>query len=309
MKIDNFALTMFQTCPAKYQLRIMEHWTSRRKSAALGFGGALHEGLAAWYKTGDKIKSLQAIDEAWPAGLPVDDWRTKEKCLQVMVDYIKQWPKESFEVIGYPEVPMIENTFTLETGIYLRCQACLAVDVSDVWDESCSNCEIPKEKIEYGGIFDGLVNFGTQAFVFEHKTTSMMGDYYFNQFRPNNQITGYIWAGRQLSGQPVTGAIINAIGIYRVGATKFRREITTRTDDDIKHWLLNVHATCEMIKDAERKQFFPWHTGSCTMYGKCEFHDVHVLGTEREQKMWLDQQFMKKPWDFEHRDEEAPVSA
>lgn len=305
MKIDNFALTMFQTCPAKYWLRMREHWTSRRKSAALGFGGALHEGLAAWYKTGDRAAALVAINDSWPGDLPIDDWRTKEKCLSVMIDYMKHYPQESFKIIGYPEAPMIENTFTLDTGMFLKCKECQDADQSVPWESECTNCGSPlqKEPIEYGGIFDGLVQFGPSCFIFEHKTTSQMGDYYFNQFRPNNQVTGYVWAGGLLSGQPVGGAIINAIGIYRVGATKFRREITTRTEEDIKHWLMNVYSTCQQIQDCELRGFFPQYTGSCTMYGKCEFHDVHVLGTHTEQERWLEQQYVKKPWNYEHRDD------
>lgn len=307
MKIDNFALTMFQTCPAKYFLRIRGDWTSRRKSAALGFGGALHAGLAVWYKTGDKVAALKAIDEAWPQGLPIDDWRTKEKCLQTMVDYLRTYPQESFQIVGYPEAPMVENTFTLPTGMTLKCRQCGDADESLPWENVCTNCgpEGHKEPIEYGGIFDGLVRFGPQLFVFEHKTTSQLGDYYFNQFRPNNQVTGYVWAGQQLSGDSVGGAIINAIGIYKSSATKLRREITTRTMEDIKDWLINVHATCQQIQDCELRGVWPKHTGSCTMYGKCEFHDVHVLGTATEQERWLTQQYVKQPWDYEHRDEEA----
>jgi PD-(D/E)XK nuclease superfamily protein len=307
LKIDNFALTMFQTCPAKYFLRMREDWTSRRKSAALGFGGALHEGLAEWYRTGDKLKSLQAIDVAWPGNLPIDDWRTKEKCLQVMVDYMKTYPQESFKIVGYPDAPMIENTFTLPTGMFLQCKRCQDGDTSLPWEEECNSCGVARELIEYGGIFDGLVEFGPNMYVLEHKTTSMLGSpphaYYFNQFRPNNQVTGYVWAGGILSGQPVGGAFINAIGINKSSPTKFARNITTRTVDDLKKWLINVRATCQQIQDCELRGIWPMYTGSCTMFGKCEFHDVHVLGTEREQQMWLEQQFVKQPWSYEHRDE------
>jgi hypothetical protein len=227
-----------------------------------------------------------------------------------MVDYMKHHPTETFKIIGYPEAPMIENTFTLDTGMTLQCRECGTADTSLPWESECANCGSAelKEPIEYGGIFDGLVQFGANLYVFEHKTTSQMGDYYFNQFRPNNQITGYVWAGGLLSGQPVGGAIVNAIGIYRVGATKFRREITTRTQDDLKHWLLNVRATCQQIQDCELRGFWPLYTGSCTMYGKCEYHDVHVLGTQIEQEKWLEQQYVKKPWSYEHRDE-VPAEA
>jgi len=281
MKIDNFALTMFQTCPAKYFLRMHEGWTTKRKSGALGFGGALHEGLATWYKTHDKQEAILAIDAAWPLNLPIEDWRTKEKCVTVMLDYMRHYPLETFKIIGAPEAPMIENTFTIDTGLML--------------DDG--------EPIEYGGIFDGGIEFSGNDFVFEHKSTSQLGSYYFNQFKPNNQVTGYIWALGRLTGRRIGGALINAIGIYKSSPTKFERSITTRSDEDITFWLDNVRATCQMIKDAERRGFWPQFTQSCTMYGKCEYHDVHTLGAAREQEKFLEQMFVKEPWSYEHRDE------
>lgn len=308
MKIDNFALTMFQACPIKYFLRMKEGWTTRRKSAALGFGGALHEGLAVWHKTQNRSAAVNAIIESWPDNLPIDDWRTKEKCVQVMLDYSKEYPQETFTVIGAPEMPMVEQTFTLETGLYLDCDLCTSAQDPDYLGHCMSGHVL--EEIEYGGIFDGGVEFGGTSFVLEHKTTSQMGSYYFNQFKPNNQVTGYVWALGKLSGQRVGGAIINAIGLYKSSKTKFQREITTRSDEDITHWLENVRTTCQMIRDCERRGFWPMHTQSCTMYGKCEYHDVHVIGSLKEQQKFLEQQFIKEEWSYEHRDEaKEPIDA
>lgn len=311
MKIDNFALTMFQSCPIKYFLRMKEGWTTRRKSAALGFGGAIHEGLATWHRTGDKAAAIIAIDQSWPTNLPLDDWRTKEKCVAVLVDYMRTYPQEAFKLIGAPELPMVEQTFTIDTGLFLDCTRELCdkrnVAIEAEYEGSgrwcCANCGGPLESIEYGGIFDGGVEFGANKYVLEHKTTSQMGTYYFNQFKPNNQVTGYVWALGRLSGQRIGGAIINGIGIYKSSPTKFQREITTRTDEDIKHWLENVRATCQQIADCERRGFWPWYTQSCTMYGKCEFHDVHTLGAAIEQEKYLEQMFIKEPWSYETRDD------
>lgn len=306
MKIDNFALTMFQACPAKYFLRMEEHWVGRRKSSALGFGAALHEGLAEWYKTHDKIKAITAIAETWPANMPSEDWRTREKCVQVMLDYMKTYPEESFTVVGAPEMPMVEVTFTLDTGLFLDCAEC---NMPPLESGTCANCGEKCEAIEYGGIFDALVEFGGNVYVFEHKTTSQMGNYYFNQFKPNNQVSGYIWAGGLLSGRRVGGAFVNAIGIYKASATKFERQITTRSAEDIAHWLTNVRSTCQQIKDCERRGFWPQYTQSCTMYGKCEFHDVHVLGSVNEQQRYLEQQFVKSEWSYETRDNAKEVES
>lgn len=315
MKIDNFALTMFQACPIKYFLRMKEGWTTRRKSAALGFGGALHEGLAAWYRTGDPGKALLAIADSWPANSPIDDYRSKEKCLKVMAEYIKSYGQESFLVVGAPENPMVECTFTLDTGMYLSCMKCgpeagqwfgkwVAAGKDIVLHDSnphCMNCGDQLEVLEYGGIFDGLVDFSNSVYVLEHKSTSQLGSYYFNQYKPNNQVTGYVWAAGQLSGRRVGGAIINAIGVYKVGATKFERQITTRSANDIAEWLNNLQHSCEMIRACERSAYWPMFTTSCNMYGACEFHSVHVLGSPTEREKLLEQDYIREEWVYEAR--------
>ena len=177
MKIDNFALSMFQTCPIKYKLRMHEGWTGRRKSAALGFGATLHEGLAAWYRTGSKSEALVAISEHWPANHPIDDFRSKEKCISVMVDYMKTYSTESFKVIGYPENPMVECTFTLDTGMRISCVKCgpilgkykgyydiVGKELTLVNDHPlCPTCGQPLETLEYGGIFDTLIDFSNSV--------------------------------------------------------------------------------------------------------------------------------------------------
>lgn len=279
MKVDNFALTNFQTCPAKYELRLVKGWTSRRRSSALAFGGGFHEGLAVWYKTGDLAAALTAIHDKWDESVSIDDYRTKEKAIQVMIDYVKRYPAESFSVVGKDAGrPMIEVPFVLDTGM--------------VTDDG--------EPIEYGGIFDGLIDFNSQLWVLEHKTTSQLGSYYFDQFKPNNQVTGYIWAAEQLSGRKVHGAIINAIGVYKTGSTKFERGMTARHPQELVEWLENVRNVCNQIRWAE-KNGFSLSTQACTLYGKCEYHSVHVLSHEVERQKRLEQDYIQEAWDFEHR--------
>lgn len=300
MRVDNFILTQFQTCPAKFELRAIEHWTSRRKTGALGFGAALHEGLAEWYKTGSQEGALMQIHRLWPDNMPIDDWRTKEKCMKVMAEYIRTYPSENFSIVGMPDHPMIECTFTLDTGMHLSCFAC-----GPGYEEgsTCLKCDHPLEPIEYGGIFDGLIEFSGSVYILEHKTTSMLGGYYFNQFKPNNQVTGYVWAAGLMSGQRVGGAMINAIGLYKSSPTKFERQLTSRSQNEIDEWLGNVRATCELIQHCKRTGHWPMHTAACTLYGKCEYHDVHVLGTENERRKRLETDYIREEWNFENRDD------
>lgn len=296
MKIDNFALTMFQTCPAKYALRIKQGWTPRRRSAALGFGGAIHEGLAEWYRTKDLERAFTAIVKAWPNESPVDDYRTREKCLQVMNEYVKHYPSENFNIVQGPSGPLIEVPFTLDTGLELPSELS--------WlKEKASDLPFPdyNEPIEYGGIFDGLIEFSGTVYVFEHKSTSMLGSTYFNQFKPNNQVTGYVWAASQLSGRKVGGAMINALGVYKAGKTRFERHLTGRFPVEIEEWLENVRRVCIQIKTAELNGHWTKSTNACTLYGMCEFYSVHSLGHAAERQKRLEMDYVVEHWDYEKR--------
>ncbi len=325
MVIDNFALTMHQACPAKYDLRIRNRWTSRRKSGALNFGAVLHEGLASYYRNGATKHALpgalMAIKENWKEDQPAEDFRTLEKCLRTMMEYAEHYGSENFTVLGAPENPLIENHFTLDTELYLPLCWHETVDPATglvtgttgcghlhpmsepIRYQNCSICSLPLEPLEYGGIFDGVVSFAGRYFILEHKTTTQFGSYYFDQYNPNNQVTGYIWAARKLSGQPVGGAIINAIGIYKASATKFGRQITTRTEAQISEWLKNVWYEASEIQINQKNNYWPMRTGSCTMYGKCEFHPVHSLANPLERSRFLEQEFIQQEWDFIRRDE------
>jgi len=312
MLIDNYALSTFQTCPIKYKLRIVDGWTGKGKSAALGFGGAFHDGLAAWYRTHDREAGLAAIEAAWPMGMPSEDYRTLTKCLTTFKEYVREYPDETFQIIGYPDSPMVECTFNLDTGMYLNCYGCgrqwdgtievVGRSVIVEGDSACLGCGGTLEPVEWGGIFDGLIEFAGTIYVFEHKTTSVLGGYYFNQFKPNQQVTGYVWAGGQLGGKQVGGAMINAIGVYKAGKTKFERRITSRSPHEIAEWLRNVRNSCQQIKDCERRGVWPMYTHSCSMYSGCEFHSIHELGTEIERAKLLEQNFIQDTWSHETRE-------
>lgn len=301
MKIDNTTLESFQTCPSLYFLRHKESWVPRSKSAALGFGGAIHLGLAEWYKTSSLDDALNAIEVGWPEGLPVDDYRTLDKAQKVMREYVDNYPHESWQVVQGGSGPLIEVPFLLNTGMYLDCR-CGRVWSSEDGITTCPYCHILHEPLEYGGIFDGMIKHGGQLWTLEHKSTSVMGPLWSAQFHPNNQVTGYIWAAQEMSGQKLAGAYINGIGIYKTGKTKFERLPTARMPQEIDEWKRNVLATCNEIRKCELSGVFPMKTKACTLYGLCMYHEVHSLPLPEDRLRMLKAKYMVEPWDFENRD-------
>lgn len=308
MIIDNFALENF-ICPAKFDLRIRQGYVPIRRKAALGFGGVIHYGLAEWYRTTDAKRALARIVEMWPASMPVEDFRNMDKATAIMAEYIQTYPKENWKILGETDGrPLIERAFTLDTDMFLQCHKCdlgLYASNDDYLEGRCSNCGEDLEPLQYGGIIDLGVSFSDRIYVVDHKTTTRMGESYFLQFKPDNQMTGYIWAASKLTDQAVGGAIINAIGVYKSKDTVFDRKPTTRTPVEIQRWLEGVLWQANEIKRCEANNYWPLITKHCTMYGLCEFHNVHVLANEAEWAKRLEQDYVKSKWDHEHRDEDA----
>lgn len=304
MKIDNFALTMHQTCPTKHDFRMRSGWTTRYKSAALWFGGVMHAGFAEWYRTHDLDLALEAIDKAANAEVytPGDDYRTLQKAKDVMRDYVREYPDEPWKVLDLGNRKFVEEHFTLMTGYFLPCEDHFFETIDKPTEDRCF-CGKDREPLEYGGIFDGIIEFSGSLYVLEHKTTSQLGSYYFNQFKPNNQVSGYVWAASLMSGVQIDGALINAIGAYKVGATKFARTITSRNAFEIEESMLNVYRECCNIKLHEMAGHWPKRTQSCTLYGLCEFHSVCSINAPEHRQRRLEQDYVKSHWDYERRDE------
>lgn len=318
MKIDNTMLTSFQRCPLLYKTRIVDWWTSRYASAALGHGGAMHEGLKAWYQgaidglsTTERAEAaLHAINDSWPQNHPIDDFRTKQRAMELMVRYIKQYPFESFQVIAV-EIPF---TFELDRVI-LWCKNCLMENPP--WSgnfprQYCKQCNLPLEPIEYGGIVDCLTQFGVGSqsvnYVLEHKTTSELGGNYFTQWEIHNQITGYCWGAGQASGKLIGGANLNVLCLTKGGNIKFDRRMIGVNPSQIEEWKNDVARTCNEIAYAQRHGHWRKSTDHCvTKYGTCQFHSVHLLSDPVDRERRLETDYIKQEWNFEKRDDTARV--
>jgi len=307
-------LMAFQKCPLYYKTRIEDWWTSSFASGALGHGGAMHEGLKAWYQgTKDGVDiykrseaALSAIDLAWPENHPIDDFRTKQKAMEMMVNYIKTYPQETFQIL------QVEVPFTFELGRHLL--FCTECGVDNPPFENgfptirCGNCDRELEPIEYGGIFDCLTQFGggsqSVLYILEHKTTSQLGAGYFLQWEFHNQMVGYCWGAEQVSGKLIGGANLNALCLTRGGNIRFERRMLGISRSQIDEWKSDVAATCNEIEYARRTGHWRKSTEQCVgKYGPCQFHSVHSLVQPEERRRRLETDYIKQEWNFERRDD------
>ena len=271
---DNSALNVYMACPRKFLYNHELCIGKRQESAAITVGSAVHEFMSAMWKGKDFDECLLAMvgyfdnDEAYPIDPRIDQetigkrggqMYSIEWLISLMDIYFHRYQliAEPFEILKDSDGdPYVEEGF--------------AIDMED-------------------GIFTGKIdaivrdrNTG-RLWVVDHKTTRLtLGDRFTMQFRPNNQLTGYMLAIRELFGEMPEGCIVNAI---RVGQLKtltveqayqkmFLRIRTYRTSGDLDSRIHQIRATMRDINALRAEgpnAYYQNAPTACNYYGGCGY--------------------------------------
>lgn len=147
------------------------------------------------------------------------------------------------------------------------------------------------DDIVYCGHIDKLVEMGGEPLVVDQKTTTAtVSQYYFDQYSPDTQMSGYSWAGQIIYNMPIRGVMIDAAQIT-AGWTRFERGFAFRTPSQLMEWKDNSVATIERARKAVEDNYFPMNTTACGNYGGCEFRKICSRAPEvRDQLLRSDYQ-------------------
>jgi hypothetical protein len=306
--IDNTALDAFMSCPRKYYYS-ME--LGRRKggslSPALNFGTTWHAGLEAHYKTGgDAAAVRKAMIMAYQ---PIDDpsdHRTLERAISSYDQYLQHWGDFAAEqagwgkTVGFPDSPVVEMA-------------------TDIWWEGSRH--------PYAGKIDRVFEYQGLFYVEDHKTSSALGQYYFHQFDPSNQMMGYAALAQKLTGLPIAGVRINAFGCLKT-QSKFDRRIIPYSPQRIEHWMQNYQAWVKKLEESYRilgtapvgelngvymtpeieDAAFPHNFNACAAkYGQCTYTEVCTQAPQLRQRV-LEFEYEVLPWDPMHSADEGGES-
>jgi len=283
--IDNSTLETFTTCPraAFYQLGLKR--TISRKKAALGFGGAVHKILEQRYLRGtnpllgeDPKLCLQAgLDILKDSAIDPEDFRTPDYLIEVWDKYQAKYPVETFEVVD----GFVEKEFAIPLGVVYA-----------------GSLEVP---VVWTGRIDAIIGDRDLYRVLDHKTTTMMGPSYFEEFNISSQMMGYTWAASHLLGREINGVLINAIALRKPTKTgkgiEFERMHVYITPENLVEWRNN---TLYVIGDLLRywaQNYFPMHTKQCVgKYGRCQYYDVCTLPQSQRLTMLNTNLYEKTSW-------------
>lgn len=270
--IDNTSLEQFQTCPRK----AFNYIVLRREappSAALAFGGAIHEGLETWYKTNDKRLALTNLLDYYNANLVTDQWRNPEHACNVLLRYI-----EHYTLLGDDYTPVengVELPFRIPVG-QIPVNSTVPYKRCDITDQpGDDHVYISAINIHWTGKIDMIIQ---PPFIVDHKTTSIVGPTFFDNFRLSQQMLGYIWACNKL-GYERNVLALNAIALRKPTKTgksvEFLRETFVYRPDQIDEWESDVFTYIADFFSALTTGYFAkapvWCHGK---YGTCPYFDV-----------------------------------
>lgn len=289
---DSTSLTLAETCLRKYQYKIIDGWQPRSQSVHLRFGGAYATALEHYHKilAGGSMPEealidvvLEALTSTWDyvvdeAGVVVggSPWisdhntKTRENLIRSIIWYLDHWVDDPAKVLILSDGrPAVEHTFALPI------------------DDGFLLC----------GHLDRVVEFVGSPYIMDQKTTgTTISASYFDQYKPDIQMSAYTFAGKAIFNIPIKGVIIDAAQIA-VGFTRFERGMTHRTDPELNEWYDGSMDTIHRARDASDLNYFPMNRTACGNYGGCEFRRVCSKSPD-VRKQFLAADFVQGPrWD------------
>jgi len=267
---DSTSLGYLKTCPRLYYYHMIMGYVSKDESIHLRFGGEYHSAIQDFenFRT-DGLQYEDALRETIRSLLKrIKDWdpdtstkagtyKNPRTLVQLVVDYFDNYRTDA------------AKTIILENGKP-------AVELSFRFELDFTPTAHPETQYMLCGHLDRVVDINENIFVIDHKsTTTTLGDYWFNQFAPNNQMTLYTFAGKVVLDMEIKGVVIEGaqIGLDKF-TTKFARGFTYRSDDLIDEWLNDLEYHLNAAEAFAEAGHWPMNDMSCDKYGGCRFRDV-----------------------------------
>lgn len=203
MKIDNSTLRAMAQCTTQAVLRYGMGYTTPEEGAPLLAGSAVHAALDTYLTNGcDTRLALGMLAHEYQG------WANEHVSPGDRLEYsnvrdvMVQWFADHTE----DKLPWALKDGKFETGFTVE------------MDEEI-------EGLEFVGRLDGIVRSKTDGrwYVLEHKTTGMVSSFWTKQWQTASQVSGYIYAGAKIKGEPIVGAFINAIELGKLPSDPTRK--------------------------------------------------------------------------------------
>jgi len=265
---DSTSLGYLKRCPRLYQYIMIQGYQPKEDSIHLRYGIEYHTSIEEFHKARaagatqkaamrTAIRNLLVRVQDWDVDrdTPVGKYKNARTIVELVIDYLDKFRDDVAETyIKEDGAPAVELSFRFELD----------------WGPTGSN-----SPYLLCGHLDQVVTFGDSLFVMDHKTSkNAIGDYYFDGFNPDNQMTLYALAGQIVINSPIKGVIIDAAQILLEKPHAFKRGMTLRTKEQLEEWTADLEYWLNQAEAYATANYWPMNDTSCGMYGGCRFREV-----------------------------------
>jgi hypothetical protein len=297
-RCDNSTLEKFQSCQREGQFYVWERRCGA-PTAALNLGSAMHEAWELLYLYGFSNETLslclQRIVDHYTVHPLSDDWRTCEFALNAFGAYYRQYSAhENLVPVNHNGHLFVENAFEILLG---------SINVDGFIDCPIrGRTYVKRLNIYWIGKIDIAVNFMDQLLVVDHKTTSRLGNTFWDKFQLSGQMLGYAWALQQIFGEPCAGVIVNVAAFRKPTKTgtscEFHRQPYYYQPDAIDEWKVDtLTSISDFIASSVRGTFPPSKCNCIRVWGKCGYFDVCCLPRKNRKALLKSSEFSDVTWD------------
>lgn len=326
--VDNSSLDYFTKCGRAAEYYLVRSREPNRSAAALVFGGALHKAVEITLKHGVSEETIQKgvgsiythFESLPPA---VEEWRTPDLAVEVFKKYCAKYPYELFQVATSPDgTPLVEIGFAIPLGsvnvrdfvTYSPQQLVVMGEFDEkvTWKPQTGDglgLYIEKIYILWSGRMDAVLTWDGMFWVMDHKTTSIAGPGFYNDFILSMQTVGYTWAATKITGHRVAGLVLNALVTRKPTKTgkaiEFERRRYPYSDDLLSEWEEDVLQLVTNFFSHLQRGRFPKETAWCQgKYGQCRYHEVCALPKSQRNIMLQGNLFRDVTWNPLHTEED-----
>lgn len=288
VKINFSSLSVIQECGRKADYSLLRKLKGKSDSPATVFGSAIHKALEVFYlapreerkmpRDFDEHSALMAYGHPAPTeellyrcvaafvkraealkGLPDTDKRSLASGVWLLANYFKVYENDPWVCFVDKNGPIVER----------RCEHILHED--------------EKLKIILHGTIDLVMRNEQNGAVLatDHKTTSIVGNDFYNRLYPNVQYSTYAYLAREVLGIKSDGFLVNALETKskpltpRGGPPKFFRQVTVRTEKDFEDMKkIYIDAVRRFLYWQSTGEFLQGSVTICANYGGCTYLKV-----------------------------------
>lgn len=286
---DSTSLGYLKTCPRLYQYIMIEGYSPKEDSVHLRFGQEYHKALEDYdrlrFAGVDRDEAIRTViaellvrvvdwhpDPSTKAGR----YKSVDNLVSLVIDYLDHYkddPAETYELKD--GVPAVELSFRFELDWGPNSLAALRLEHPVDIPFSQSQADLISQPYLLSGHLDRVVKFGDDLFVMDRKTTTTtLGEYYFDQFEPNNQMTLYTLASQIVLASPIRGVIIDGAQILLEKPHSFKRGFTFRTPDQVNEWANDLRYWLSLAEQYANADYWPMNDTACDKFGGCKFRGI-----------------------------------